>query len=157
MIRPTRRKVMVYPAMQPDLINVAVTAAANKTDYAGNGGSNPILIHGPYSITCLTSFPNCGVTWGICGITTNLTTQQVAAYNDAMPFNGATGVMSQVTAGAVADGLAMCFLLVRNTSIPSSITQEWTRATTVLPWKATTGTSTAGSRPDSRLCSIRPA
>jgi type II secretory pathway pseudopilin PulG len=54
---PSRRAAEIYPLAQESL-NAALPVLAAKTDYAGNGGSNPIANAGP-SIDCLDTFPNC--------------------------------------------------------------------------------------------------
>jgi prepilin-type N-terminal cleavage/methylation domain-containing protein len=112
MICPTRRKAIAYPyPTNFGVFNSAPSVVTNKTDYAANGGSNRFLDIGP-SLGCLSTYPTC--TWQMSApVSGGYTVQQVDAMLDATDgtgFNGISGIMSEVSAGNVPDGMSNVFL-----------------------------------------------
>lgn len=81
---PSRRQPRVYPAPETPF-NSSGNGTAAKTDYAANNGTNNT--NGTASSSCLTDYPNCS------GWNRN-------------PFTGVTGVLSQINAAHVRDGLS---------------------------------------------------
>ena len=111
---PTRRKAMAYPMKATEnSMNAGQIGMANKTDYAANGGSNIISGKGPTDPNFLLTFSATSSTWELESPSneTGWTTQQVCSLMDSSStgFNGVSGIMSQVTAAAVTDGLSNMF------------------------------------------------
>ena len=90
---PTRRKVMVYPDhIQQGAYNAALPTGLNHSDYCANTGTwDAGEAFGGPDPSCLTSFPNCA--WD----------------PDAANGDGVSYQASQVTPGAITDGLSNTF------------------------------------------------
>jgi prepilin-type N-terminal cleavage/methylation domain-containing protein/prepilin-type processing-associated H-X9-DG protein len=105
LICPTRRKQIAYQSQPSDIpINCAVTPVVAKTDYAANMGSYPFSGKGPTTIDCLGNLPNC-TSWDISTYPSKLVTTTSAANSVQQSFNGVCGIMTEVSAGQISDGL----------------------------------------------------
>ncbi len=111
LICPTRRKAITYPSTE-DQINAAHSATVNKTDYAANGGSNVICGQGPTDLNTLTTFP-ASSKWELDFPSNEIgwSTQQVCSLMDSSSngFSGVSGIMSEVSAASITDGLSNAF------------------------------------------------
>jgi len=111
LICPTRRKPIAYPYPNNwGMKNAGVPTTVNKTDYVANGGSNRWLLIGPQTIDCLKTFPVCN-DWYVNTLNQTITTQQLCDHLDdpSTGFNGISGALSEVSSGAVPDGLSNVF------------------------------------------------
>ena len=118
LICPTRRKLVPFPAnltIAGNINNLDLIPTITKTDYAGNGGSNWTILHGPEGTDCLSTFPNCSSWMTIVPAcypnpeqTTNRTTQEISDALDSWA-NGVVCPLCEITPAVIPDGLSNVF------------------------------------------------
>jgi prepilin-type N-terminal cleavage/methylation domain-containing protein len=89
---PSRRQAVGYPAVWP-CWNAGQPATLAKTDYAANGGTNPVLGSGPSDMSCLNTYPNCNWYSG----------HDLVSINEVQ--NGVSGERTEVQIPHITDGL----------------------------------------------------